>query len=244
MADARQELLDTNTYLEMRTKFLGTNPIFLVTFLLTASLQLLSGLSLKKTGDVLKSIKTILSLGVDADHQRMAKELLIDPRTVDSAMPYLSPPFRAYATCPACYAIYKIRQGKPNKDNDGEDDFAFPEKCTFRGTPDAEACGQRLRSAKSTKPDRSFLYHDFKHWLGWMFCRPDIAAALEQFPLGDDGPSDPMSDIWDGTMLRDFKGPESLGDGRFMVRLHNERRLIFSFNFDALNPGGSRQAVK
>lgn len=51
-----------------------------------------------------------------------------------------------------------------------------------------------------------------------------------------------MKNIWDGSILHDFQWPD--GDGRFVVKLPNERRLVFSFNFDSLNPYGNRVAGK
>lgn len=107
-------------------------------------------------------------------------------------------------------------------------------------------CNTLLR--KETRKERDelfkkFLYQDINHWIAWMFCREDIAKALEWDPFAekDDNP-EVMSDIWDGSILRDFRGPD--GKDRFVVKLPNERRLVFSFNYDSLNPYGNRIAGK
>ncbi len=217
-----------------------------------------------KVGDVLKGIRSIVKIaatkGGDPDIIRLTAELPSDVRTVLKAMPSLSPPVKAYACCSECYSVYPW---------DPKTGTTFPERCTHRATPDARVCNCPLRrgeaetsrvdgehlgkqeaekkagkdGTKKVFPEREFLYQDFKHWLAWMFCRSDIAPHLEKFPLSDDQlPDAPMQDIWDGSMLRDLQDPS--GDGRFMVRLPNERRLIFSFNYDSLNPGSTRPAGK
>lgn len=212
-----------------------------------------------KVGDVLKGIRSIVKIaatkGGDPDLMKLATELPKDVRTVINAMPYLSPPSKSYACCSECYCIY------PFDRNTGT---TFPERCTYRATPDAKECncplrkGERERAhveepymrkqkqedeTKKFLPEHEFLYQDFKHWLAWMFCRSDIAPHLDKFPLAGNHHSDAtMKDIWDGSILRDLHGPS--GDGHFMVQLPNERRLVFSFNFDNLNPGCTRPAGK
>lgn len=236
----------------MDRPYLHFNPVVLTTFLLAASLNILSHLSLKGVGDVLKSIQSIISLttgysdatselrNVPSDVQspfEISKNIPSDARTVFNALPSLSPKYRSFASCPKCWALYGFDPAVPS---------SIPITCTARSIYMGPECGTHLR--RETKDERvqacrEFLHHDFKHWITWMFCRPDISEAFDWDPFeGCDERGDVMNDIWDGSILRDFQGPE--GDGRFVVNLPNEKRLVFSFNYDSLNPYGNRAAGK
>ncbi|KAJ8464101.1 hypothetical protein ONZ45_g17353 [Pleurotus djamor] len=217
------------------------SPILMVTFLLVAAMRLLGNFSLSNVGDILKGVGAILQCATAGPHsfelKYLASKLPQDPRTILKWMPCLSPPHHSYACCTDCYSIYPY---------DAKTQVRIPTNCTHRASRDAGECGQplRKRDTQSYNPRSTFLYQDLKHWIAWMFCRPDIASALDKFPLTDDAlhADSPMEDIWDGSILREFQGPPQLGEGRFMVKLPNERRLIFSLNFDSLNPNGTRPA--
>ncbi len=226
----------------MDRPYLHYDPVILTTFLLAASLHILSRLSLKGVGDILKGIQSIIGLASiheapSGDAQTLFENIPGDARTVFNALPSLSPKYRSFASCPRCCALHGFDPAIPS---------SIPMTCTARSTYMGPECGARLR--RETKDERiqachEFLHHDFKHWIAWMFCRPDISEALNWDPFeGCDERGDVMNDIWDGSILRDFQGPE--GDGRFVVNLPNEKRLVFSFNYDSLNPYGNRVAGK
>ncbi|KAG9225542.1 hypothetical protein CCMSSC00406_0003045 [Pleurotus cornucopiae] len=214
----------------MKPSYLNFSPILLVSYLLAAALNTLSHLSMKATGDVLKGIRSIQSFGSET-----TETVPQDIRTVFKALPLLSPRSHAYACCPTCKAMYAF--------DPDEIAATVPLKCTNRETPTDPECGSNLRAktrAEREHAERTFLYQDFNHWIAWMFSREDIAKALDDDPYTrSDGEG--LKDIWDGEVLRDFNGPDGR---RFVIKLPNERRLVFSLNYDSLNPYGNRIAGK
>lgn len=86
---------------------------------------------------------------------------------------------------------------------------------------------------------RLFFYQDLHHWIARMYLRPDIEDYLDKAPL--QSRSGQLEDIWDGTILRDFLGPDGLP---FMQKPPEEGRLVFGLNMDGFHPHGSREAGK
>jgi hypothetical protein len=72
-----------------------------------------------------------------------------------------------------------------------------------------------------------------------MYSRPDIEDYLDKAPI--QSRSGRLEDIWDGTILQDFLGPDGLP---FMQKPPEEGRLVFGLNMDGFHPHGSREAGK
>lgn len=89
-------------------------------------------------------------------------------------------------------------------------------------------------------PSKTFTVHNIKEWIGRLYSRPDMEKFLEQDPVIH-GVNEPMVDIWDGNILRNFCGYDQR---LWFDRPHNEGRLIFAFNYDGLNPYGNKEAGK
>lgn len=159
------------------------------------------------------------------------------PRDIRTAIQAfdLDPDTIHYACCKKCSSIYQPR----SKDNPD-----YPDVCTFRETPGSEQCGARLLRKKSKGegviPIRRYVYQPMKSWLGRLLSRPDI----EQSFLPKAGPVSffkRMTDIWHGTELNEFKGP----DGKwFFDSPAGEHRLAFSLFVDWFNPFGRKRGGK
>lgn len=138
--------------------------------------------------------------------------------------------------CPRCFQTYTIDDDNPE---------SYPEFCVYKETARSRTCGRRLRRMKESTgrfvPTRRFLYHDFYDWLGKLYGRPDIEIHLDEYPSNFDQNGEPpkqMKDIWDGSILREFKGP----DGKlFMDKPASEGRLVFALNMDGFNPSARRR---
>ena len=148
----------------------------------------------------------------------------------------LNPETHAIVCCPKCFATYDWKPSDPRE--------PCPEFCVYQGTPNSIICGRRLRTKNTTNPQlslptRQFFYQDLHHWLARMYSQPDIEDYLDKIPTG--ATTGKMEDIWDGTVLRDFTGPDRLP---FMQKQESEGRLVFGLNMDGFHPHGSREAGK
>ena len=99
-----------------------------------------------------------------------------------------------------------------------------------------------IHGAEKRYPIRKFLYHDIKVWLANMLSWPDIEAYANRnvFLNSQDVPEE-ARDIWDGKVLREFKGP----DGKPFVQPSNQDgRYVFSLCTDGFNPFIMKEAGK
>ncbi|KAL6299916.1 hypothetical protein BKA93DRAFT_705835, partial [Sparassis latifolia] len=101
---------------------------------------------------------------------------------------------------------------------------------------------QDLKHSPFSVPVRCYHYHDLKEWIGEFICRPGIEDLIDRDvysnPVDNDGK---MRDVWDGEVLRAFKGP----DGKpFISKNGDEGRYIFSLAMDGFNPRRSKAAGK
>lgn len=155
------------------------NPIILTTFLLAASLNILSHISLRGVSDVLKGVQWILHLvvgdsaventaaNIPSDAQttfKMMSNIPNDERSVFNSLPSLSPKYRSFASCPKCWALHGFDPELPK---------SISMTCTARITYMGSQCGTCLcceTPRECVQTCREFLYHDFKHWIAWMLC--------------------------------------------------------------------------
>ena len=193
------------------------------------------GLSIKRCGFALDFLKTIVELSLsyfgplDAGAEAIISDIHGDVRTVIDAMD-VTPVTRSYVCCPKCFACYPL---------DGTN--SYPDRCSYRATPASDPCDCKLRVTRRingkdrTFPARRYIYHDFKHWLGRLLCRPGIEEAMDRhIRLAEDVPEF-IGDFADASVLRDFVGP----DGELFVQPNSgEGRYVFSLCMDGLNPNG------
>jgi hypothetical protein len=166
--------------------------------------------------------------------EAIASSIPLDVRRVVDIL-NLHPHTQSYICCPECYKLY------PNSQD-------CPDICTSQPTTDSKACDTPLyslrviRGAKKRYPTRKFLYHDMKAWLANMLSRPDIEAHADRnvFLNSGDAPEE-VRDIWDGKVLREFKGP----DGKLFVQPSSQDgRYVFSLCMDGFNPFIMKEAGK
>ncbi|KAI0056965.1 hypothetical protein BV25DRAFT_1779331, partial [Artomyces pyxidatus] len=92
---------------------------------------------------------------------------------------------------------------------------------------------------KRTMATRRFIYHDFKRWVGELYCRHGLEALLDRSPTLSGG-VDRVDDIWDTDEFQQFRGP----DGKPFLLGGDEGRLIFSLCMDGFNPYRNKQSGK
>jgi hypothetical protein len=85
-------------------------------------------------------------------------------------------------------------------------------------------------------PIKPFVYFDFRDWVASLLSRPGYEDMMDDaWGARHRGDPDCLSDIFDGTVLRNFKGP----DGRLFGAIGAEGHYAFSLNVDFFNPHGN-----
>ncbi len=171
-----------------------------------------------------------LTIGDGYSHGVGPSDIPLDADKVVESLD-LEPLYVGYACCPKCFHCYDI--------ND------FPDFCIDQKAKDSPVCGRDLRSGRTldvkdaTKKDKRrangrYLCQDFKEWMGRLLSRPGIEEQLDRNVFNTGSAKGVYRDIWDGDVLKDFKGP----DGSIFVRkkYHDEASYVFGLNMDGFNP--------
>ena len=203
-------------------------------YVLAATLHLLCGLSIDDCSFLLPCIELIVGLSVEyvSSKERLLKAFPRDIRTVKKVL-QLAPDVKPFVACPKCFALY----------TQGVD---VPATCSYRDTVSSQPCGEALATFKRVGSQtrtifvREYLHQSLKSWLGALICRPGMESILDRDVLAE-GREGPFSDIFGGTVLRGFCGPDNLP---FLPSKGSEGRYIFGLSVDAFNPFLNKQAGK
>lgn len=213
---------------------LSVHHIIFACYVLVATLHLLCGLSLDDCSFLLPCIELIVGLSADyvSSKERLLKAFPRDIRTVKKVL-QLTPVVTPFVLCPKCFALY-------SQDED------VPATCSHRDTVSSEPCGEALTTFKRFGSQtrtifiREYLHQSFKSWLGALMCRPGLEIILDRDVLAR-GREGVISDIFGGTVLREFCGPDDLP---FLPSKGSEGRYVFGLSVDAFNPFLNKQAGK
>ena len=206
----------------------------IVCYFLVATLHLLCGLSVDDCSFLLPCVELIVGLSVDRIglKEHLLKGFPRDIRTVKRVL-QLSPVIEPFASCSKCFALYS---------QDGD----VPATCPYRETISSNPCGEALVTSKRvgnrshTVFVREYLHQSLKSWLGTLVCRPGMESILDRDVLAE-GRDGTISDIFGGTVLQDFPGPDG---SRFLPSKGSEGRYVFGLSVDAFNPFLNKQAGK
>lgn len=164
------------------------------------------------------------------------------PRDVRTAVDqfHLEGKATVYAVCPKCDAMYASTYDGPI--------VIYRERCNSHQY--SSRCGELLVRPKSIQhlrinvPIKPYVVFDFKDWMAGLLARPGyeekMDKAWDRMTLSPDGLS---RDIFQGSTIREFKGPDkkthfSLAGGE------GAGRYLFSLGFDFFNPLTNKQAGK
>jgi len=173
--------------------------------------------------------------------RKVLQDFPSDPRTVDDAF-QLDPESTIYAVCPdnQCQATH------PPKFLNGSPVPLYPSRCRNRRF--GKRCNTILLRPRTIAnqtiytPIKPFVFFNPKEWLGRLLARPGIEAEMDQSwkKAQESSKTGIMHDIFDGEVLRNFKGP----DGRHFSIGNGEGRYVFSLSVDFFNPLSNKQAGK
>ncbi len=225
------------------------DPVLQVTLFMVVTCQVLLGVGRRGCGFILNMIGyiiqlTLLRMGsvLSQRDTKLLSDIPVDIRTAEKHFS-LQNQHTIYAVCPnpACHYTYK-----PQFTPDSPVPI-YPSQCTHREFPNDPVCGTHLLKSHSiaghtvSLPIKSFVAYSFKDWLGGLVSRSDFEEKMDASWNRAEQTGD-MHDIFDGGMLRDFKGP----DGKHFScgGENSEGRYAFSLCVDFFNPLGNKQAGK
>jgi len=146
---------------------------------------------------------------------------------------HIDPELRQYICCPTCFSLYG-----PFPEHQTENYDSVPVHCVHHATPTSDPCGAQIFGSCGS-PNRCFWYHPFDSWIAHFLSRGEVMVALHTTT----GPiSDLMTDVWDGSTFRQFRGPDNTF--YFGPQKSSEVRLGFSLFVDWFDPFGNKQGGK
>ena len=224
----------------------ATDPLIQLCTFLVLICQVLLGNSRRGCSFIYAMLRYIVQLclmrghtGLSERDLKLLSDFPVDPRTAEKEF-NLNTKATIYAICPneKCHASYK-----PTFD-DGSPIPIYPSFCTHFhfGRPCEEPLVRpRLISDHVVSvPIKTFVAFDVKDWIGRLLAQEGLEAKMDAAWTACNNVEDEMHDIFDGDMLRNFKGP----DGHYFSNSDGEGRYVFSLSLDFFNPLGNKQAGK
>ena len=163
----------------------------------------------------------------------------INPHSIKAKF-HLESKHTIYAVCPnkVCHTTYKPKfQGNTPIP-------IYPTQCTQ--TCFSKTCKEFLLHSCDIGgktillPIKPFVYFDFKDWVGGLLARPCFKDKMDSAWNVTDPLVDCIHDIFDGEVLRNFRGP----DGKHFSVSGKEGHYIFSLYVNFFNPLSNKQAGK
>lgn len=200
-------------------------------------MYLFFGLARRPTNLLMRGYRAIVRLsligaGGPGWTDRIWEDIAIDPATLIDRY-HLDPVTHPYVSCPKCFALYPRHEA--------------PQLCGNREFEDEPACDTKLFQTRTIGskshevPNFLYLHQDMKEWVGRLLSRPEIDNLLDQPTVPRT--SEFMEDIWHGSILEQFLGPDGL---KFSTRSSDGStiRLVFSLGIDSFNSYRNIQAKK
>ena len=197
------------------------DPILQVTFFMVVACQIILGVSRRGCSFLLKMVQHIIQLTFLRCGPNLTRhdEILLSKIPTDIRNPEehfsLKNLHTVFAVCPNpdCHQTYKPKFER------GSSVPIYPNQCNHRQFHGGQECATLLLKPKCVDghkiyiPIKPFVGFSFKDWLGALLSRSGyekkMDSSWDSCQPGDDPILD-MKDIFDGRMLRNFKGPDGL----------------------------------
>ncbi|KAJ2923601.1 hypothetical protein H1R20_g13494, partial [Candolleomyces eurysporus] len=236
-----------NSEHHFQTALHNTNPALQVIFFAIIALHVLFTIPRRSCRFILQiyrySLQLALSFGKSSLPQR-DKTLLAnipeDPETLLKQF-HLEGKSTIRAVCPdpKCHFQY-------DPTFDGSSPIPrYPSRCNHRRFAGGKRCKQPLLRPKTYHdavihvPIKSFVSFSLKDWVSNLISRPGIEDMLDNaWKGGSDAQTNELRDIFDGSVLQNFQGP----DGNLFSAHGDEGHYAFSLCVDFFNPSGNKQS--
>jgi hypothetical protein len=143
-----------------------------------------------------------------------------------------------FATCPKCNATHRSLKDSPIPE--------YPTYCNV--VRYGSKCGEPLLRPKKIRgfhvnvPIKPYIVFDIKDWISELQSRPGFEEAMDQSWEQLQTSCTEMSDILQGSIIRNFSGPD--GKHFSIPSTENEARYVLAASMDFFNPLGNKQAGK
>lgn len=231
--------------------FPNTSPILQVCYFLVVACHVVLHVGRRGCNFILSTLTYMLQLAflhsktaLGAREQKLLSDLAADVRTPAQKF-HLDGQNTIYAVCPnaECHQTYK-----PSFDEHSQIP-RYPLRCT-RSLRTGHCCGEMLTRPKHVldsiiqAPIKTFVYFDFKDWMANILSRSGFEDMMDSAwdKCFQNGHSECISDIFEGDVLKNFKGP----DGNHFGAATGNGSYVFSLNVDFFNPfgsGGSHKSI-
>lgn len=198
-------------------------PTVVLTAMLLLSLKYIYNLPRRSIDGFFAAFRRHLpSYGVS---QTVVDKMATDARTYEKVLGLESNEV-SYAVCRKCCSMYSL----------GDINQPTVLKCTSKPAVSGQPCGFSLykRRKGKLKPKMVLRRRPLDDWLEHFLSRPGIIEKVDGvWDRARSPPRDSASDFWDGTFVREMKGPDGGKISNFQV---GETRLMFQLSVDWFNP--------
>ena len=243
---------DSDIVLEHHNKPILPNvdPILQVSYFLVVGCHVVLNVSQRGCNFMLSMLSYIVQLALMRNNamlsqpdQKLLSDFCSDVRTPTEHF-QLKGKYTSYAVCPNpdCHAVYK-------PEFEGKSPIAkYPSYCSNKYMPGKPPCGELLLCPKYVGgktlqvPIKKFICFSFKDWVASLLSRPGFEDMMDgSWSLGDRNTKEnELADIFDGEVLKRFKGP----NGELFGAGGTEGHYAFSLCVDFFNPFGNKAAGK
>jgi hypothetical protein len=222
----------------------GVDPLIQVPIFMAVACQIVLGLSRQGCNFMLNMVQYVIQLtfmrnqpNLSQRDQKLMADFPVDIRSATKQF-FLNGKHTIYATCPNpnCHCTYKptFKDDSPIPE--------YPKYCTHQAYRGGPSCGERLLRPRQINnvelqvPVKPFVYFNFKDWVGGLMAHPGFKDLMDSAWDATELEADELHDIFDGTALKNFAGP----DGKHFRLGNGEARYVFSLCIDFFNPLGNK----
>lgn len=195
----------------------------------------------RRAGDfIMKSLSLLVATVYEAAGRPPPQTVLNQiPATITHALAQLNIESHTtiYAVCPRCCFTH------PPKYHHNSTIATYPSTCTHKETSESDVCGEPLLTGRVnsglSKPIKPFVYHHFSDYMAGLLSSKKDEESMDRacddaFASVHEPPPERISNIFQGSFLRSFLGP----DGKLFIDRGTEGRYVHSLNIDFFDAEG------
>ncbi|KAF9488639.1 hypothetical protein BDN71DRAFT_1512883 [Pleurotus eryngii] len=195
----------------------------------------------RRAGDfIMKSLSLLVATVYEAAGRSPPQTVLNQiPATITHALAQLNIESHTtiYAVCPRCCFTHHPKY------HHNSTIATYLSTCTHKETSESDVCGEPLLTGHVnsglSKPIKPFVYHHFSDYMAGLLSSEKDEESMDRacddaFASVHEPPPEQISNIFQGSFLRSFLGP----DGKLFIDHGTEGRYVHSLNIDFFDAEG------